>query len=171
MKFNSQTLPDTIDPQLNLSQVRDECLELVKKRAYASAGAAIVPIPFFDVLIDLGMLAQMIPDINARFGLAREHTSVYDPETKTIHWNELRKRGFELSGLVFARTAVKKSFNGLIGRIVTAQVTKFIPLGGQVVSATLGYLIMRKIAEAHVNECFEIATQIQQKSQQKLARY
>ncbi len=164
MKLNK--LPDSIDANINLNQVREECLELVKKRAYVSAGAAVIPIPFFDVLIDLGMLAQLIPDINIRFGLAREHTSVYDPVSKTIHWNELRKRGFELSGLVFARTAVKKSFNGLLGRILTAQVTKFIPLGGQVVSATLGYLIMRKIAEAHVQECFEMASKIQQKTKQ-----
>jgi len=75
-------IPESINPNLNLEQIRDECLELAKKRAYWSAGAAIVPIPFFDVVVDLGMLTQVIPDINARFGLAPEHISVYDPETK-----------------------------------------------------------------------------------------
>ena len=43
-----------------------------------SAGAAIVPI--FDVVVDLGILSQLIPDINSRFGLAPEHVSVYDPK-------------------------------------------------------------------------------------------
>jgi len=77
-----EKIPDSIDPSLNLEQIREECLELAKKRAYWSAGAAIVPIPFFDVVVDLGMLTQVIPYINARFGLAPEHISVYDPETK-----------------------------------------------------------------------------------------
>ncbi len=39
-------IPDYIDPSLNLEQIRDECHDLIKKRAYVSAGAAIVPIPF-----------------------------------------------------------------------------------------------------------------------------
>lgn len=46
-------IPDYIDPSLNLEQIRDECQELIQKRAYVSAGAAIVPIPFFDVVVDL----------------------------------------------------------------------------------------------------------------------
>ena len=37
--------------------------------------------PFlFDVVVDLGILSQLIPDINSRFGLAPEHVSVYDPK-------------------------------------------------------------------------------------------
>ena len=67
-------IPQTIDPTLNLEQVREECLELVKKRAYMSAGVAIIPIPFLDVLIDVGILSQLIPEVNARFGLAPEQS-------------------------------------------------------------------------------------------------
>lgn len=48
-----------------------------------SAGAAaVVPVPFFDVVIDVGMLSFLIPEINTRFGLAPDQISVYDPETK-----------------------------------------------------------------------------------------
>ncbi|MGA4852353.1 hypothetical protein [Acinetobacter haemolyticus] len=156
--------PDFIDPNLNLEQIRQECLERTKKTAYYSAGAAIVPIPFFDVVVDLSMLTHIIPEINARFGLAPEHISVYDPKTKKIHWNELRKRGFEFSGLLVARTAMKKSFNGFFAKIATKQVTKFIPLGGQIVAASLGYFMMKKITELHIQDCYNLAKRIQQKS-------
>ena len=78
------------------------------------------------------MLTQIIPYINTRFGLAPEHISVMILKPKKVHWDELRKRGFEFSGLV-ARTAMKKSFNGFFTKIATKQVTKFIPLGGQLV--------------------------------------
>ena len=103
-------IPERIDPSLDLEQIRAECLELTKKRAYYSAGAAIIPVPFMDVVIDIGILSQLIPEINARFGLAPDQISVYDPKTRQVHWNELRKRGVEFSGLVVARTAVKKIF-------------------------------------------------------------
>ncbi len=159
-----ENIPDSIDPKLDLEQVREECLDMVKKRAYFSAGAAVVPIPFFDVVIDIGILSQLIPDISARFGLSPDHISVYDPETKKIHWNELRKRGFEFSGLVVARTAVKKSLSGIVGKVITKQVTKFIPLGGSIVAASLGYIVMKKVAEAHVQDCYQLAKRIQQKN-------
>ena len=159
-----EKIPDSIDPGLNLEQIRDECLARTKKTAYYSAGAAIVPIPFFDVVVDLGMLTQIIPDINARFGLAPEHISVYDPETKKVHWDELRKRGFELSGFVVARTAMKKTFNGFFTKIATKQVPKFIPLGRKIEATSIGYFMMRKITEAHIQDCYTLAKRIQQKS-------
>ena len=161
-------LPDAIDPSLNLEQIRDECLEQVKKRSYVSAGVAVIPVPFLDVVIDVGMLSLLIPEINARFGLAPDQISVYDPATKKIHWNELRKRGFEFSGLVVARTAVKASLNNVAAKIITKQVTKFIPLGGSIIAASLGYIVMKKVAEAHVDECYKLAKNIQNKQTQKL---
>ena len=162
-------IPDTIDSQLNLENIRAECLELVKKRAYCSAGAAIIPVPFLDVVIDVGILSQLIPEVNARFGLAPEQISVYDPETKKVHWHELRKRGIEFSGLVVARTTAKKSLNNVLAKVITKQVSKFIPLGGQIIAESLGYIVMKKIAEAHVEDCYKIAKGIQQKQQPQMA--
>jgi hypothetical protein len=115
------------------------------------------------VVIDVGILSQLIPEINARFGLTPEQVSVYDPETKQIHWSELRKRGVEFSGLVVARTAVKKSLNNMAAKYITKQVTKFIPLGGQMIAASLGYFVMKKIAETHVEESYKLAKGIQLK--------
>ncbi len=156
-------IPDQIDPSLDLERVREECLELIKKRAYFSAGAAVIPVPFLDVVIDVGILSQLMPEINARFGLAPEQMSVFDPKTKQVHWNELRKHGVEFSGLVVARTAVKKSINNVAAKVITKQITKFIPLGGQLIAASLGYFVMKKVAEAHVEECYRTAKSIQQK--------
>lgn len=158
-------IPDAIDPSLDLERVRTECLAMVQKRAYVSAGAAIVPIPFFDVLIDVSMLSVLIPEVNKRFGLSPEQISVYDPETKKVHWNELRKRGFEFSGFVLARTAIKKSINNFATKTITKQVTKFIPFGGQIVAGGLGYIIMKKIAQAHIEDCYKLAKEIRQKQQ------
>ena len=85
-----------------------------------------------------------------------------------MNWKELRKRGFELSSFVVARTAVKQSINGILGKFVTKQVTKFIPLGGSLVAGTLGYLIMKKIAETHIEDCYETAKRLQDASNRKV---
>lgn len=52
-------IPERLDPSLDLEQIRAECLELTKKRAYYSAGAAVIPVPFMDVVIDIGILSQL----------------------------------------------------------------------------------------------------------------
>lgn len=151
-----------LDPSVNLEQVRLECLALVKNRAYISAGIAIIPVPFLDLVIDVSILSQLIPEINARFGLSASRVSVYNPQTKTVNWDELKKRGVEISSMVASRTAAKASFQGFFAKILTKQVSKFIPLGGQLVSASLGYLLMKKIAEAHIDDCYIAAKKLQQ---------
>lgn len=164
-----ENVPESIDPKLNLEQVRRECLELTKKRAYLSAGGAIIPVPFFDVVIDVGLLTFLTPEINQRFGLSKDHITVFNPQTREIKWDELRKRGVQFSGLMVARTGVKKSIDNFVSRMLTKQVSKFIPLGGQIVSATLGYIVFKKIAEAHVEECYKTAKEIQLKQRSKEA--
>lgn len=72
-------IPDYIDPSLNLEQIRDECQELIQKELTSLLVQQLYPF-LFDVVVDLGILSQLIPDINSRFGLAPEHVSVYDPK-------------------------------------------------------------------------------------------
>jgi hypothetical protein len=42
-------------------------------------------------------------------------------------------------------------------------VTKFIPLGGQAIAASLGYFVMKKVADAHIEDTYKLAKSIQQK--------
>lgn len=153
-------IPDQIDPSIDLELARQQSLELIKKRAYISAGAAVVPIPFLDVLVDLGVLSVLLPEINAKFGLSEKHMPIYNPQSKQIYWKALAKRGFQLSSFVAARTIAKQSINGVVSKLITKQVTKFVPLGGSLVAGTLGYVLMKKIAETHVEECYQTAKEI-----------
>lgn len=167
IKMKIENVPSSIDLTLDLEQAKRECLELTKKRAYISAGAAIIPIPFFDVVIDVGILTTLIPEINQKMGLSKDYTTVFNPQTKEIHWEELKKRGIEFSGLMVARTGVKKSINGFVSRMLTKQVTKFVPLGGQIIAASLGYIVFKKIAESHIEDSYKLAKQIQSEQREK----
>ena len=159
----AEKLPNTIDPNLDLEQVREECKKLVKSRAKYSAGVAIVPVPFFDVAVDAGMLTQLLPDISERFGLLEDSKGAIDLASREVHWKELKNRTVDFAGLMATRGIVKKTIQGFGGRIAAKQVTKFIPLGGQLVAATMGYTIFKKIANDHVEECYKLAKEIQTK--------
>ncbi len=163
----AERLPNTIDPNLDLDQIKKECHKLVKKRAKYSAGVAIIPVPFLDVAVDAGMLTHLLPDISERFGLIEGRESAVDLESRQIHWNALKDRTVDFAGLMATRGIVKKTIQGFGGRIAAKQVTKFVPLGGQLVAATIGYTIFKKIANDHIEECYKLAKDIQQKQHGK----
>ena len=163
----AEKLPNTIDPNLDLDKVKKDCEKLVKKRAKLSAGVAIVPIPFFDVAVDASMLTVLLPEISERFGLIEGRQSAIDLESRAIHWQALKDRTVDFAGLMATRGIVKKTVQGFGGRIAAKQVTKFIPLGGQMVAATMGYMIFKKIANDHIEQCYKLAKDIQQKQHGK----
>ena len=163
----AEKLPNTIDPSLDLDQVKKECLAMVKRRAKVSAGVAIVPVPFFDVAVDASMLTMLLPEISERFGLLKDRQGAVDLESREVHWKELKNRTVDFAGLMATRGIVKKTVQGFGGRIAAKQVTKFIPLGGQLVAGTMGYMIFKKIATDHINECYNLAKEIQQKQHGK----
>lgn len=161
---DADKLPKTIDPNLDLDKVKRECQALVKKRAKISAGVAVVPVPFFDMTVDAAMLTTLLPEISEKFGLINEQQAALDLKSKDVRWGVVRERAIEFAGLMATRGIVKKTIQGFGGRIMAKQVTKFVPMGGQIVSATMGYMIFKKIAFDHINECYRIAKQIQQNS-------
>lgn len=140
-----------------LKAIRTEYQRRVKKTAWASAGAAAIPVPLLDVVVDVGLLMKLIPEINRAFGLEPEQIQAMSEETRLQVWRRRAERGSELIGMVVTRELIKRSVQGLGTRLVAKQVTKFIPLGGQIVSATIGYWVMRRMAMTHVDDCFEVA--------------
>lgn len=143
--------------QAELAKIKKDCQRSVRRVSWISAGAAIVPVPLFDVVFDVGVLIKVVPEINQRFGLEPEQIAQMSDETRIQVWKRRAERGSELIGMVVTRELIRRSLQGMGTRIVAKQVTKFIPLGGQIVAATLGYWIMRKLAMSHVDDCYEVA--------------
>lgn len=158
----SQPVAHNIDINLNLEQVRAECQALAKSRAKISAGAAIIPVPFLDVAIDVGMLSQLLPEITKKFGL--EDASHKNEELRK---KNIRDRILAVGGLVATRGLVNKTVQGFGGRIISKQVAKYVPLGGQMVAATMGYMIFKKISFDHIDDCYKIAKEAQRKALQE----
>lgn len=140
-----------------LEGIRRDCRRLIRRVSWVSAGAAVVPVPLLDVVVDVGVLIRLIPEINRRFGLEPESIEAMPDETRLQVWRRRTERGSELIGMVVTRELIRRSLQGMGTRILTKQVTKFIPLGGQIIAATMGYWVMRKLASRHVDDCFEVA--------------
>lgn len=163
--IKAEHLPKSIDPNLNLEKIKVECEELVNKQAKLSAGAAIVPVPMLDVAVDAGLLTKLLPEISERFGLVDSSKTVN--LNNQTNFEQYKDRVVEFAGLVVSRSIAKKTFQGFGSRIIAKQVTKFIPFGGQIVAGTIGYLMFKKIANAHIEECYQIAKRLQKEHHAK----
>jgi uncharacterized protein (DUF697 family) len=140
-----------------LARIRAECRTLVRQRALVSAGIAAIPVPLLDVVVDAGILLDLIPEISQRFGLTPERIEALDDGHRQTAWRTIRERGSQLIGIVVTRQLVRASFQAYAGRVVAMQIAKFIPFGGQLVAAGLGYFVMRQMAYKHVEDCYAVA--------------
>lgn len=143
--------------EAELQQIREECRHLVRSRALVSAGAAVIPVPLLDMAVDARILMVLLPEISHRFGLDPEGLRHMDTEHQATAWRSIRQRGSQLIGIVITRELVRKTFLGFAGRYAARQVAKFVPLGGQLVAAGLGYFVMRKLAYQHIDDCYAVA--------------
>lgn len=164
MNLNSTPTPTAtyVDPSLDLDKIRRECQELVKSRAKVSAGIATIPVPFLDVAVDAGLLTKLLPEISERFGLIEKKADAAQLDSKDARFDSFKNSLLSFGGLVAARGIAKKTFQGFGGRIISKQVTKYIPMGGTMVAATMSYMIFKKIAFNHIDECYALAKKLQQ---------
>lgn len=153
-----------IDPTLDLAKVRLECQELVKNRAKISAGVATIPVPFLDVAVDSALLGKLLPEISERFGLVEKKSDTAHISSKDERFTALKNSLISFGGLIATRGIVKKTFQGFTGKFISKQVTKYIPLGGQIVAGTMSYMIFKKIAFDYIDECYHLAKSIQDNS-------
>lgn len=67
-----------------LDAVRLRCRKMVKKRAMASGGMALLPVPGVDIAADVGLLLELLPAINRQFRLSPEQIDQLDSELKSF---------------------------------------------------------------------------------------
>jgi len=139
-----------------LNRIRVECYWIVTQRAALSGGAALVPLPGVDIAADIGLLLQLIPEINRRFGLDPSQIDQYDIQTKMFIYNLIINMGATIAGQVITKELILILFKKVGVRVTAKQVTKYIPFVGQAVAGILSFTAMKLLCDHHVNECYSI---------------
>ncbi len=146
--------PRTLD---ELNAARDECKAMVTRRAGLSAGAAVIPIPGIDIGADVSLLVEMIPAINAKFGLTPDQINGLDPQVQKIMLVAISSIGSELVGRLVTQKLVMQVLKRVGVRVATKSVTRFVPIVGQVLAASISFGAMRMLGNSHVDDCYEVA--------------
>jgi uncharacterized protein (DUF697 family) len=131
--------------------------QLLRKRALVAGVAGAVPLPGLDWAVDAALLTRLLPRINSEFGLAPHQIEKLDAREKERVQKAIAMIGSVLIGRVVTKTVVLR-FARLVGlRLTTAQVAKYVPLAGQLVSGALGYAALHYLGEQHIRDCVKVA--------------
>ena len=140
-----------------LEKIRASCKSMVRRRAATSGGMALIPIPGVDIAGDVGMLLQLIPAINEKFGLTPEQIEELDPRHKVLIYAMLKKVGSDLAGRAITRQLAVAALKKVSVRLATRQVLKYIPFAGQAAAVALSVTAMMYLGNSHIDACYEIA--------------
>jgi uncharacterized protein (DUF697 family) len=136
------------------------CRQRVKQRALLAAGVAMVPVPGLDWLTDVGVLVQLLPDINREFGLSPEQIERLAPERRVVVYKAISAGGGLLVGKLVTRELVLTALKVVGVRLTTQQAAKFVPIAGQALSAALTFGALRYVCEQHIRQCIAVRRQL-----------
>jgi hypothetical protein len=143
-----------------LDEVVRRCQKMVTRRALASAGAVLVPLPGVDLAADIALLTQLIPAINREFGLTPDQIDDLSPRLKVLVYKAIVAFGGALVGRLITRELILQALVTVGMRVTTKTAARLVPIAGQAVSAGLSYSAMRLVGESHIRDCRRVIDEV-----------
>ncbi len=128
----------------------------VTRRAALASASALVPIPGFDFAADVGTLMTLIPEINAQFGLTPEQIAQLHPQRRAIVYQAILVAGSTLIGKVVTRDVMLLLLKKAGMKVTVKQVTRYVPVAGQAISAALSFAALKFVCHQHIAECVRV---------------
>jgi uncharacterized protein (DUF697 family) len=144
-----------------LTQAVQRARKLLHRRAMVAAAASVVPVPGLDWAVDAALLSKLIPEINTQFGLTPDQLDRLTPHKREQVQKAVTMVGSVLIGKLITKDLVLKAATKVGMRLTTKQLTKYVPLAGQAVSAIMGYTAIRYLGEEHLRDCVRVARSAQ----------
>lgn len=145
-----------------ISQVRERCRQMVRRRAVMAAGFSAVPLPGLDVVSDISLFTGLVEEVNAEFGLSEGQILRLQPKYRLIAYEAALGVGGMLVGRLVTRDVLLRIFKKVGVRIASKTAAKLVPVAGSVVSAAIGFTLFRKLGYQHVDACVKVAKRLNQ---------
>jgi hypothetical protein len=137
-----------------MEEKRQAAKRLVRMYAGLAAVNSLNPIPGLDVGIDAGILAALYHSITANYGLATEQAQTLSKQVKRQGYvSPVLQSINERCCSTLTRNALAAILTRLGGECIARETTKWFPVVGTVISATVGYRVAYRFGEKLLEDC------------------
>lgn len=149
-------LPVTSD---DIAERRQRAQTLVKKKSMLSSGVSVVPIPGLDFGVDIKLMKDIIEDINKIYGVDHDQVSTMGDDMRERVFAAAAIQGSQFIGKKVSEALLKMVVKDVAKRVAAKQ-TKWFPIVGQAISASLSYYFMKKMGDEHIEKCERVVKEI-----------
>jgi uncharacterized protein (DUF697 family) len=118
-----------------------------------------VPIPGLDFGVDLKLMRDIIEDINKIYGVDHKQVNNLGDDVKERIYTAAAIQGSQFVGRKVSSALLKVVIRDVAKRTAAKQ-TKWFPIVGQAISASISYYFMKKIGQDHVEKCEKVIRSI-----------
>lgn len=143
----------------DLAKRRERAEELVRKKALLSSSASVIPIPGLDFGVDLKLMKDIIEDINKIYGLDHKEVNRMSDDVKERVLVAASIQGSQFIGRTVSKGILKMVVKDVAKRTAAKQ-TRWFPVVGQAIAASISYYFMKKLGDEHIDKCENVAKKI-----------
>lgn len=140
----------------DLAKRRERAEELVRKKALLSSSASVIPIPGLDFGVDLKLMKDIIEDINKIYGLDHKEVNRMSDDVKERVLVAASIQGSQFIGRTVSKGILKMVVKDVAKRTAAKQ-TRWFPVVGQAIAASISYYFMKKLGDEHIEKCENVA--------------
>jgi hypothetical protein len=147
--------------EASLAEKRRQAEMVVETYAGLAAANAFNLVPGLDVGIDVGIVAAMAQSLVATFGLRREQIDAlqWQAAIRTSEYQALQQIAERFTPYL-AGKLVSTALAGLGLECLARETSKWLPLVGTVLSASIGYRMVHRLGEQLLNDCEVAAREV-----------
>ncbi len=126
---------------------------IVTRRAALASAASLVPVPGFDIAVDIAAVMKLIPAINAEFGLTPAQIDKLSPGKRLMVYTSIVAVGSLMIGKLVTKEIAIEVLKTVGVRMTAKQIGKYVPVAGQALSVALGFAAMKYVGHQHIKDC------------------
>ncbi len=131
----------------------------LSRKALWGSASSLIPLPLIDLAVDVALLSNMLTDIHQAFGLTPAQLEALDTGKRHKTFAAIQWVGNRVIGQFVTAAVVKRVITSAGIKLTAGQLTKAVPIAGQIASAALNYATLRHIVNTHVDDCVKVLKQ------------
>lgn len=160
--LNIEDIKEKHQLPVNLFEVderRERAQALVKKKSLLSSSVNVVPIPGLDFGVDIKLMKDIIEDVNKIYGLDHKQVNSMGDSVRERIYALAAIQGSQFIGKKISDAILKVVIRDVAKRVLAKQ-TKWFPILGQAISASVSYYFMKKIGDEHIAKCEKVVKEL-----------